>query len=163
MRFGKTLSALAGVLGGLALGFGLWGIQVSELRWTLRKTSQELSQAQAWLRDEIRTSDERYEQVSDTLKKALADLARARGDVPRTSSALRSPVAPSASLPSASPASVSLPSASPPSVRPPSASLPSVRPPSASLPSASLPSATPPTMSPPSPPDADLRWPIPPQ
>jgi hypothetical protein len=158
MRFGKTLSALAGVLGGLALGFGLWGIQVSELRWTLRKTSQELSQAQGWLRDEIRTSDERYEQVSDTLKKALADLARARGDVPRTSSALRSPVAPSASLPSVSPASVSLPSASLPSVRPPSASLPS-----ASLPSASLPSASPPTMSPPSPPDADLRWPIPPQ
>ena len=110
MRFGKTLSALAGVLGGLALGFGLWGIQVSELRWTLRKTSQELSQAQAWLRDEIRTSDERYEQVSDTLKKALADLARARGDVPRTSSALRSPVAPSASLPSATPPTMSPPS-----------------------------------------------------
>jgi hypothetical protein len=153
MRFGKTLSALAGVLGGLALGFGLWGIQVSELRWTLRKTSQELSQAQAWLRDEIRTSDERYEQVSDTLKKALADLARARGDVPRTSSALRSPVAPRASLSSASLSSASLPSAS----------LPSARVPSASLPSASLPSASPPSVTPPSPPDADLRWPIPPQ
>jgi hypothetical protein len=160
MRFGKTLSALAGAIGGLAVGFLLWGIQMSELRWTLTKTSQELSQAQAWLRDEIRTSDERYNQVSDSLRKALADLAKARADLTRSSAALRSPAVPSASPPTVTPSSVSPSSVTPPSVRSSSVSPLSVSPPSLRV---SPPSAGSPSESRPIVPEADLRWPQLPQ
>jgi hypothetical protein len=148
MRFGKTLSALSGALAGLVLGFLLWGIELSEIRWTLTKTTQELSQAQMWLRDEIRTSDERYEQVSGTLKKALADLAQAQANLTRTSAVLRSPVAPSASPPTAlrptAPSSSTAPSLSP-------------------SPSLSTAPSSPIVPSPPTAPEADLRWAIPPQ
>ncbi len=98
MRFMKTaLVGVAGVLGGLVLGYALWGHQVEELSWTLGKTNGELWKTQAWLRDEIRTSDERHEHVSATLTKALADLARTRAQLARMSALSKQSAAPSAS------------------------------------------------------------------
>jgi hypothetical protein len=83
MRFGKTLSAVAGVVTGLIVGFLLWGLPAGDLNWALTKTKGELLQTQAWLRDEIRSSDERLEQVSATLTKALAELAKAQAELAR--------------------------------------------------------------------------------
>jgi uncharacterized membrane-anchored protein YhcB (DUF1043 family) len=97
MRFGKTLSAIAGLVTGFALGFVLWGLPIDDLRRAFAKTSGELSQTQAWLRDEIRWSEERHEKVTATLRKALADLAKAQARIARTNAASSPNVAPSAS------------------------------------------------------------------
>lgn len=97
MRFGKTLSAIAGLATGFALGFLLWGLPVDELQRGFAKTSAELSQTQGWLRDEIRWSEERHEQVTATLRKALADLAKAQAKIAQINARVSPNVAPSAS------------------------------------------------------------------
>jgi hypothetical protein len=90
MRLPKAaLVGVAALMTGLLLGYGLWGLQVEELRWTLGKTNAELVRTQAWLRDEIRSSDERHEQVSARLTKTLTELARARAQLARISAASR--------------------------------------------------------------------------
>lgn len=78
---------LAGGLMGLVLGYTLWGHPVDDLTSTLETTRAELLKTQGWLRDEIRSSDERHEQVSKQLEKALADLARVRAQLAQTSAA----------------------------------------------------------------------------
>ena len=97
MRFGKTLSAIAGLVTGFALGFVLWGLPIDDLQRAFAKTSAELSQTQAWLRDEIRWSEQRHEQVTATLRKTLADLANAHAKIAQTNAGLSANVAPSAS------------------------------------------------------------------
>jgi septal ring factor EnvC (AmiA/AmiB activator) len=97
MRFGKTLSAIAGLLTGFAIGFLLWGLPVDELQRAFAKTSAELSQTQAWLRDEIRWSEERHEQVTAALSKAQADLAKAQAKIAQANARLNASIAPSAS------------------------------------------------------------------
>ena len=97
LRFGKTLSAIAGLVTGFALGFLLWGLPFDDLKRAFAKTSGELSQTQTWLRDEIRWSEQRHEQVTTTLGKALADLANAHAKIARTNAGLSANVAPSAS------------------------------------------------------------------
>ena len=88
MGLGKAgVIGLAGGLMGLVLGYTLWGLPVDALTSTLETTRAELLKTQGWLRDEIRTSDERHEQVSKRLEKALADLARARAQLAQTSAA----------------------------------------------------------------------------
>jgi hypothetical protein len=96
VRFGKTLSAIAGLATGFALGFLLWGLPFDDLKRAFAKTSGELSQTQTWLRDEIRWSEQRHEQVTATLRKALADLANAHAKIAQTAG-LSANVAPSAS------------------------------------------------------------------
>ena len=97
MRFGKTLSAIAGLVTGFVLGFLLWGLPVDDLKRALAKTSGELSQTQAWLRDEISWSEERHEQVTATLKKALTELAKAQAKLAQTHVDSSPGVTPSAS------------------------------------------------------------------
>ena len=97
MRLGKTLSAIAGLGTGVALGFLLWGLPFDDLKRAFAKTNGELLQAQTWLRDEIRWSEQRHEQVTATLRKALADLANAQAKIAQTSAGLSANVAPSAS------------------------------------------------------------------
>ena len=97
MRFGKTLSAIAGLGTGFALGFLLWGLPFDDLKRAFAKTNGELLQAQTWLRDEIRWSEQRHDQVTATLRKALADLANAQAKIAQTSAGLSANVAPSAS------------------------------------------------------------------
>jgi hypothetical protein len=82
---------------GFALGFLLWGLPFDDLKRAFAKTSGELSQTQTWLRDEIRWSEQRHEQVTTTLRKALADLANAHAKIARTNAGLSANVAPSAS------------------------------------------------------------------
>jgi hypothetical protein len=94
MGMGKAgVIGLAGGLMGLVLGYTLWGLPVDALTSTLEMTRAELLKTQGWLRDEIRTSDERHEQVSKRLEKALAGLARARAQLAQTSAASPSPPA----------------------------------------------------------------------
>ena len=90
MRGVKTaLIGIAGVLAGLLLGYALWGLQVVELSFTLGKTTNELLKTQAWLNDEIRSSDERQEEVSAQLTKALGELTKARAELARLAAARR--------------------------------------------------------------------------
>jgi hypothetical protein len=97
VRFGKTLSAIAGLATGFALGFLLWGLPFDDLKRAFAKTTGELSQTQTWLRDEIRWSEQRHEQVTATLRKALADLANAHAKIAQANAGLSADVAPSAS------------------------------------------------------------------
>ena len=90
MRGVKTaLIGIAGVLAGLLLGYALWGLEVVELSFTLGKTTNELLKTQAWLNDEIRSSDERQEEVSAQLTKALGELTKTRADLARLAAAAR--------------------------------------------------------------------------
>ncbi len=82
-----TLLGLAGVVIGFLLGYAQWGLQVEGLTSTLGHTRAELLKTQGWLGEEIRASDDRHEQVSAKLKKALADLARARAQLAQISAA----------------------------------------------------------------------------
>ena len=41
-----TLSFVSGVVAGLVLGFVLWGVEITDLRWNLGKTTRDLAQAQ---------------------------------------------------------------------------------------------------------------------
>jgi hypothetical protein len=74
---------IAGILTGLVAGYALWAEPVADLHGALAKVSAELATTKVWLWDEIRTSDERYERVSSTLAKALADLTKARAELER--------------------------------------------------------------------------------
>ena len=88
MGMGKAgVIGLAGGLMGLVLGYTLWGHPVDDLTSTLETTRAELLKTQGWLRDEIRSSDERHEQVSKQLERALAELARVRAQPAQTSAA----------------------------------------------------------------------------
>jgi arginine deiminase len=90
MRLAKAaLVGVAGLVTGLLLGYALWGLEVVELSRTLEKTNVDLVKTQAWLRDEILSSDERHEQVAAKLTKALADLSRARAQLARISAVSR--------------------------------------------------------------------------
>jgi hypothetical protein len=90
MRGVKTgLIGIAGILAGLLLGYALWGLQVVELSFTLGKTTNELLKTQAWLNDEIRSSDERQEEVLAQLTKALGELTKARAELTRLAAAAR--------------------------------------------------------------------------
>jgi hypothetical protein len=78
-----ALSGIAGVLTGLALGYVLWGQSMSDLRSSFGTVSAELATTKAWLWDEIRSSDERYEKVSSALAKAQAELMRTQAELAR--------------------------------------------------------------------------------
>jgi uncharacterized membrane-anchored protein YhcB (DUF1043 family) len=97
MRFGKTLSAIAGFTTGLAVGFVFWGLPIDELQRAFAKTTAELSRTQAWLRDEIRSSEERHAQDTATLRKTQADLARTQAKLAETRERLNANAALSAS------------------------------------------------------------------
>jgi hypothetical protein len=85
MRFVHgTLSALAGILTGLSLGYVLWGAPSADLSGALAKTSAELERTKVWLFDEIQNSDAQHKQLSSRLTRALADLAKARAELART-------------------------------------------------------------------------------
>jgi hypothetical protein len=85
MRFvNGVLSALAGILTGLSLGYVLWGGPSAHLSGALAKTSAELERTKAWLFDEIQNSDAQHKQLSSRLTQALADLAKARAELART-------------------------------------------------------------------------------
>jgi hypothetical protein len=79
-----ALSALAGILTGLSLGYVLWGAPTADLSGALAKTSAELEKTKAWLFDEIQNSDQQHKQLSSRLSQALADLAKARAELART-------------------------------------------------------------------------------
>lgn len=84
-----TLIGLTGVVIGFVLGYSFWSLQVDELTSMLERTRADLQKTQGWLGEEMRSSDERHEQVSAKLNKALADLARARAQLARLSTAAR--------------------------------------------------------------------------
>jgi hypothetical protein len=85
MRFvNASLSALAGVLTGLSLGYVLWGAPTADLTGALARTRAELDKTKAWLFDEIQSSDEKHTQLSSRLTRALADLAKARAELARS-------------------------------------------------------------------------------
>ena len=97
MRFAKTLWATAGLVSGLALGFLLGNQPTDDLQRALAKSTAELSQTQEWLRQEMQWSDERHDQTTAQLAKALADLGNARSKIAQMSTYLPS------NVPSASP------------------------------------------------------------
>ncbi|HEX6211474.1 MAG TPA: hypothetical protein VF136_11895 [Methylomirabilota bacterium] len=82
-----TLVGLAGLMIGFFVGYTFWGLQVGDLTSTLGRTRADLLKTQRWLGEEIRASDERHEELSAKLKKALADLARAQAQLARISAA----------------------------------------------------------------------------
>jgi hypothetical protein len=85
MRFvNGVLSALAGILTGLSLGYVLWGAPAADLSGALARTSAELEKTKAWLFDEIQNSDAQHKQLSSRLTQALADLAKARAELARS-------------------------------------------------------------------------------
>jgi hypothetical protein len=85
MRFVHgVLAALAGILTGLSLGYVLWGAPSADLSGALAKTSAELEKTKGWLLDEIQSSDAQHKQLSSRLTQALADLAKARAELART-------------------------------------------------------------------------------
>jgi hypothetical protein len=89
MRSSTVVCSLAAFSIGLGIGFLVWGIRADELRWTLANTSRDLLQTQAWLRDEIQSSDEQQQRLSGQLTKALGDLARARADLGRSTGLIK--------------------------------------------------------------------------
>jgi hypothetical protein len=83
------LVGLVGIVMGFLVGYTFWALQVDELTSSLGKTRAELLQTQGWLGEEIRASDERHQQVSARLNRALADLARARARLGRIDGAAK--------------------------------------------------------------------------
>jgi hypothetical protein len=84
MRFvNGLLSALAGILTGLSLGYVLWGAPWADLSSALATTSAELDRTKGWLLDEIQNADAQHRQLSGRLTQALADLAKARAELAR--------------------------------------------------------------------------------
>lgn len=79
-----VLSALAGILTGLSLGYVLWGAPSADLSGALAKTSAELEKTKGWLLDEIQNADAQHKQLSSRLTQALADLAKARAELARS-------------------------------------------------------------------------------
>jgi hypothetical protein len=86
-----VLGIAGGVLMGLAFGYALWGLPVDELNAKLDQSRADLVKTEGWLRDEIRSSDERQEQLSRQLERTLADLARARAQLGAASSPSAAP------------------------------------------------------------------------
>jgi hypothetical protein len=84
MGFWKAaVSGCAGILMGLAVGYTVWGQPMANLHGSLAKVTAELATTKVWLWDEIRSSDERYDRVSSSLARTVADLAQARAELAR--------------------------------------------------------------------------------
>jgi type II secretory pathway component PulM len=85
MRVVKAaVSGLVGILAGVLIGFAVWAPQAGETE----NLSGELEQTKAWLLDEIRWCDERYEPVAASLTKTQAELTDARGELVRVRATL---------------------------------------------------------------------------